>query len=208
MGSPISGRDCVLPQSTIVTSFPPSGGFGYWPSCGVPCFRLALCSSACVSPGGCSSFSQVGPVPSHWVPLLWTWLVWEASTVSFSYVFLRDGVTLWVNSVFLSLLIANEGLHWWLFLFRYSHPFWGSSRRIHTSSLGLSELLVACGYAFTWPVTVLASGLSSPGLLCCLAMSLRCAALLYLWLCAHSLLDQGVRGLLACHSPSSWLWFC
>ena len=44
---------------------------------------------------------------------------------SFSYVFLRDVVTLWVNSVFLSLLIANEGLHWWLFLFRYSHPFWG-----------------------------------------------------------------------------------
>ena len=46
-------------------------------------------------------------------------------TFSFSYVFLRDVVTLWVNSVFLSLLIANEGLHWWLFLFRYSHPYWG-----------------------------------------------------------------------------------
>ena len=50
---------------------------------------------------------------------------WETSTISFSYVFLRDVVTLWVNGVFLSLLIANEGLHWWLFLFRYSHPFWG-----------------------------------------------------------------------------------
>ena len=118
MGSPVSGRDCVLPQSAIVTkTFLLSGGFGSWPSCGVPCLRLALCSSACVSPGGCPSSSQVGPAPSHWVPLLWTWLVWEASTVSFSYVFLRDVVTLWVNSVFLSLLIANEGLHWWLFLF-------------------------------------------------------------------------------------------
>ena len=77
------------------------------------------------SPGGCPSFSQVGPAPSHWVPLLWTWLVWEASTVSFSYVFLWDVITLWVNSVFLSLLIANKGFHWWLLLFRCSHPFWG-----------------------------------------------------------------------------------
>ena len=82
MGSPVSGRDCVLPQSAIATKiFPPSGGFGSWPSCGVPCLRLALCSSACVSPGGYLSFSQVGPAPSHWVPLLSTWLVWEASTV-------------------------------------------------------------------------------------------------------------------------------
>ena len=81
MGSPVSSRDCVLPQSAIVTkAFPPSGGFGSWPSCGVPCLRLVLCSSACVGPGGCPS-SQVGPAPSHWVPLLWTWLVWEASTV-------------------------------------------------------------------------------------------------------------------------------
>ena len=118
MGAPVSGRACGLPQSTIITKpFPPSGG--------VPCLRLPLCSSACVSPGGCSSFSQVAPAPLHWVPLLWTWLVWEASTAPFSYVFLWDVVTLWVNSVFLSLLIANEGLHWWLFLFRYSHPFWG-----------------------------------------------------------------------------------
>ena len=43
--------------------------------------------------------------------------------VAISYVFLRDVVTLWVNSVFLSLLIANEGLLCWLFLFRYSHPY-------------------------------------------------------------------------------------
>ena len=32
MGSPVSGRDCVLPQSSIVLKiFPPSGGFGSWP---------------------------------------------------------------------------------------------------------------------------------------------------------------------------------
>ena len=37
MGPPVSGRDCVLSQSAIVTlPCPPSGGFGSWPSCGVP----------------------------------------------------------------------------------------------------------------------------------------------------------------------------
>ena len=110
MGTPVSGRACGLPQSTIVAKpFPPSGGFGSCPPGGVPYLRLALCSSACVSPGGCPSFSQVAPAPLHWVPLLGTWFRWVASTVSISYVFLRDVVTLWVNSVFLSLLIANEG---------------------------------------------------------------------------------------------------
>ena len=52
------------------------------------------------------------------------------------------------------------------------------------------------------------SGLSSPGLICCLAMSLRYADLLYLWLCAHRLLGQGFRCLIACPSLSSWLWLC
>ena len=47
MGTPVSGRDCVLPQSAIMTlPCPPSGGFGSWPSCGVPCLRLVRCSSA------------------------------------------------------------------------------------------------------------------------------------------------------------------
>ena len=56
-----------------------SGGYGWLgvvvacTSCGVPYLRLALCSSACVCLGGCPSFSQVRPVHSHWVPLLWTW---------------------------------------------------------------------------------------------------------------------------------------
>ena len=52
-----------------------------------------------------------------------------------------------------------------------------------------------------------ASGLSSPGLLGCLALCLRYADFLYLWLCAHSLLDQGFRGPFACPSPSRLLWF-
>ena len=134
-------------------------------------------------PASCPSFSQVGPAPSHWVPLVWTCLGWEASTTSFSYVFLQDVVTLWVNSVLLSLLIANKGLHWWLLLWL------------------VATLLTGLSLCF-------AGGLSSPGLLCCLAFSLQYADLLYLWLCIHSLLDQGVRGLLACPSPSSLLWFC
>ena len=65
--------------------------------------------------------------------------------------------------------------------------------------------LVACcgvlrppsvGRHFLWLVAALlsglslsfASGLSSPGLGCCLAMCLRCADWLSLWLCVHSLL--------------------
>ena len=158
MGTPVSCRACGLPQSTIVMKpFPPSGGFGSWPSCGVPYLRLALCSLACVSPGGCPSFSQVGPAPSHWVPLLWTWFVWEASTVSFSYVFLRDVVTLWVNSVFLSLLIANEGLHWWLFLFRYSQPILGVES---SHSYVLLQLVgTSCGW---WPRFYLACHCTLP----------------------------------------------
>ena len=158
METPASGRACGLPQSTIITKpFPPSGGLGSCPSCGVPYLRLVRCSSACVSPGGCPSFSQVGPAPSHWVPLLWTWFVWEASTVSFSCVFLRDVVTLWVSSVFLSLLIANEGLHWWLFLFQYSHPFWGVESS-HSYVL-LQFVGTSCGW---WPRFYLACHCTLP----------------------------------------------
>ena len=146
MGLPVSGRDCVLPQSVIITKpFPPSGGFGSWPSCGVPYLRLALCSSACVSPGGCPSFSQVAPAPSRWVPLLWAWFVWVASTVSVSYVFLRDVVTLWVHSVFLSLLIVNEG-HIGDGPFRFSQPFLGV--RSSYSYVLLRFVGTSCGW---WP---------------------------------------------------------
>ena len=125
-----------------------------------------------------------------------------------SYVFLQDVVTLWVNSVFLSLLITNEGLHCWLCFVQYSRPYWG---RV----VVFIRLLSVCRN-FWWLVATLfpglslffASGLSSPGLLDHLALWLRYADLLYLWLCAHSLLDQGFRGLFACPSPSRLLWFC
>ena len=107
--------------------FPSFGGFDFWPSCGVPCLRLMLCASACVGPGGCPSLSRVGPAPSPWFPLLWTWLVWEASTV-FLLLCVPSGCghPLGVNSDFLSLLIANEGFHWRWFLLRCSLPFRGS----------------------------------------------------------------------------------
>ena len=50
-----------------------------------------------------------------------------------------------------------------------ANPFLGLSRRIHTSSLGLSELLVAGGRAFTWLVTELGQWavFSWPHLLLC-----------------------------------------
>ena len=93
-------------------------------------------------------------------------------------------VTRWVNSVFLSLLIANEGLHCWLFLSDFANPFWWR----------VVVLLrpPSVGRHFLWLVAMLlsglslsfASGLSSPGLSCCFTMCRRCAD----WLCVHSLL--------------------
>ena len=51
---------------------------------------------------------------------------------------------------------------------------------------------------------------SSPGFLCCFARCLGCAALLYVWLCAHLRLGLGFLMLHACPSPSIGLlvyWF-
>ena len=158
------------------------------------------------------SLYQVG-----WVPDLragspasdWRCVLAYISTGGYlSFVFLQDVVTLWVNSVSLSLLITNEGLYCWLCFVRYSHPSWG---RVVVFFCPLS----ACR-DFWWLMATLfpglslffASGLSSSGLLGCLALCLRYAGLLYLWLCAHSLLDQGFHGLFASHSPSRLLWFC
>ena len=53
-------------------------------------------------------------------------------------------------------------------------PFLGSSSRIHTSSIGSKELIVAgCCALVLLVVLIFDSGLSSPGLICCYAMSLR-----------------------------------
>ena len=97
MGTPVSGRACGLRQSTIVTKpFPPSGGFGSCPSCGVPYLRLALCSLAVppshrlvllLRPG--FLFSGPGlrgrrqPFPSH----MYSFGMWSpfGSTVSFCH---------------------------------------------------------------------------------------------------------------------------
>ena len=139
---------------------------------------LLLTGWSCSFALGSSSLDLVGVGGFHRVPSpLYSFGMWSPFGV---------------NSVFLSLLIANEG-------FLGGGFFYDVASRLGVvssfSSMVLSELLVAGDHAFTWLVTVLASALSSPGLLCCLAMSLRCAALLYLWLCAHSLLGH------ACPSP-------
>ena len=64
-----------------------------------------------------------------------------------STVYLRDVVTLWVSSVFLSLLIANEGLQYWLFLSDSAYKFWGRVVVYLRTPFGLSPLLVAGGRA-------------------------------------------------------------
>ena len=116
--------------------------------------------------------------------------------------------TLWVNSVFLSLLIANEGLRYWLFLSDFAYQFWG---RVVVYLRPRS----VCRH-FWWLVAALlpglslsfAGGLSSPGLICCFAMGLRGAGWRSLWLCVHCLLGQRFHGFLACPSLSGLLWFC
>ena len=78
---PVSGQVCVLPQSTIVMSLSL-----LWVGLLLAlvrglCLRLTLWASACVGQPGCLAFSRVGPAPSTWVLLLWTWLMGAASTV-------------------------------------------------------------------------------------------------------------------------------
>ena len=70
-----------------------------------------------------------------------TWLV-------LAFMFLRDGVTLRGRvSILLYVLDRNEGFLSVFFCFRvpsrWGHPFLGSSIRIHKSSIGSKELLVA-----------------------------------------------------------------
>ena len=96
------------------------------------------------------------------------------------------------NSVFLSLLIAKEGLHCWLFLSDFANPFWWR------------VVVLLCppsvGRRFLWLVAALlyglslsfVSGLSSSGLCCCSSMCLRCADWLSLWFYVHSLLSLRV----------------
>ena len=125
MGNPVSGQACDLPQSTIITKpFPSLVGLlpdlrAGFPASGCRCvLRHALVLEAAPpshrlllllhtgflfsGPGWCG---RLQPLPSMYSFGMWS--------------------PFGVNSVFLSLLIGNEDLHWWLFLFRYSHPFWG-----------------------------------------------------------------------------------
>ena len=121
--SPVSGRVCVLPQSAIVTLLALLWVGLLLALVRGPCLRLTLWASTCVGPGGCPAFSRVCPAPSTWVPLLWTWLVGEASTV-FLLLCLPSGCGHPLGSIVsLSLLIANEGFHWRWFLLRCGLPF-------------------------------------------------------------------------------------
>ena len=79
--SPVSGQVCVLPQSANVTLLSLLWVGLLLALVRGHCLKLMLWASACVGPHGCPAFSWVGPAPSTWVPLLWTWLRGEASTV-------------------------------------------------------------------------------------------------------------------------------
>ena len=79
--SPVSGPVCVLPQSAIVTLLSLLWMGLLLALVWSHCLRLTLWASAFVGPHGCPAFSRVGTAPSTWVPLLWTWLRGEASTV-------------------------------------------------------------------------------------------------------------------------------
>ena len=86
---------------------------------GVTCLRSGLCFS--------SVLDRTEDFPSFW----WVWFLAlvrvplpQAGAVFLGMRMYSFGM--WspfgVSSVFLSLLIANESLHCWWFLFRYSHP--------------------------------------------------------------------------------------
>ena len=86
-------------------------------------------------------------------------------------------------------------------------PFFGSSSRIHPSSIGSSELLAAGGCAFVLLVLLIfVSGLCSPGLICCHAMSLRYVDLLSCGCAPTVWLATGFVAVFP--SLSSLLWMC
>ena len=121
--SPVSGQVCVLPQSAIVTLLSLLGWGLLLALVRGHCLRLMLWASACVSPHGCPAFSRVGPAPSPWVPLLWTWLVGEASTV-FLLLCLPSGCGHPLGSIVSFVTIDRQrGFHWRWFLLRCSLTF-------------------------------------------------------------------------------------
>ena len=143
MGSPTSGWSCVLRPAIVPEAVPPSSRFGLAPSCWVPLLR-----ARCV--WGLQPFARNGGALP---PLL---LCIPSGC----------GHPLGQKCLFIT-LDRERRITLGVVPFRCCHPFLGSRRRIHTSSFGLSELLVAGGCALTLLVTVLCQGLSSPGLICC-----------------------------------------
>ena len=79
-------------------------------------------------------------------------------------------------------------------------PFLGSSSCIHTYSIGLKELLVAgCCALVLLVVLIFDSGLSSPGLICCYAMSLREVDLMSCGCTPTVCFATGIVNLFFCH---------
>ena len=104
------------------------------------------------------------------------------SSVCFSCVFLRDVVTLWVKSVFVT-LDRERRITLVVLPFCGYRPLLGSVRRRLTSSFGLSALLVAGGRALIWLVTGLCQWavFSWPLMLLSFESSVVCRAGLWLY---------------------------
>ena len=95
--------------------------------------------------------TRFGPAPSCWVPLLRARCVWGLQPFASVYSF-----GMWSpfgSKVSFVTLDCERRFTLVVVPFRCCQPFLGSSRRIHPSSFGFSELLVAGGRAFTWLVT-------------------------------------------------------
>ena len=96
MGSPVSGRDCVLPQYAIVTKTFHSFWWVWFLAFvwGPPTSGWRWVLRTVIVPKAVPPSSRFGPAPSRWVPLLRARSVWGLQPFASPGVFLRDGVTL------------------------------------------------------------------------------------------------------------------
>ena len=181
-GSPVSGRDSVLPPSTIVTmTFPPFGGFGYGPSCwGSPSSDRGCVLWPAIVPEAIPPSSRFGPAPSPWVPLVWVRVVWGLQPFAWDgtlpplLLFFPSGCGCPLGHVCLFVALDHERrITLVVVSYRCCHPSLGYSRRIPTPSFGSSAFLLLVAALLSYLSFLLFDcGLSSPGLICCYAMSL------------------------------------
>ena len=151
MGSLVSGRDCVLPQSSIVAkTFPPSGGFVSWSSCwGPPTSGWSCVLRPALVLVAFPPSSWIGPAPSRWVPLLGARCVWGLQPFS------RHGGIASTSPVYSFGMRLWTKVYIWCWFLSNVATLFGSSCRIHTSSFESLELNMAGGCTLAFIVVVL-----------------------------------------------------